>query len=245
MASGALRAYQRPLAAAVAAVCALALIAGCGEAKFQYVSNVDEQTYYKVPTGFTEVTEGVDDIVNAYLGLEPESELARQYRAVRWSKVFDASPSPDAGHVTSSRRTVYPVIHSLVQHVMPEVQGIISLDLMRDLIAPPVTKPRRDAAEKEYADAVQGGYPFPPPFTNFELLYDEVLTPVEGIHGVRTIYNYKLADGSVNTFDRTTLTNNDSTVLYVLLIRCDAECYHSRLAEFNDIATSFTVRSKP
>jgi hypothetical protein len=46
-----------------------------------------------------------------------------------------------------------------------------------------------------------------------------------------------------HTFDQTVLTNEDSSILYFLLIRCTAVCYRQRSVEFDNIASSFTVRS--
>jgi hypothetical protein len=48
----------------------------------------------------------------------------------------------------------------------------------------------------------------------------------------------------MNTFDLTALVNNDSSKLYLLLIRCSTSCYRARVSELDTIAKSFTVRSK-
>jgi len=47
-----------------------------------------------------------------------------------------------------------------------------------------------------------------------------------------------------DTFDLSAYTNNDASIIYALMIRCELQCYRDRVAEINDIATSFTVRSK-
>ena len=40
------------------------------------------------------------------------------------------------------------------------------------------------------------------------------------------------------------LVNNDSSKLYLMIIRCSTACYRARSAELGTIATSFTVRSE-
>jgi hypothetical protein len=81
------------------------------------------------------------------------------------------------------------------------------------------------------------------PLTGFELVQDEVLTPSSGLHGVRVIYDYELANEVLHTFDQTALVNNDGSKIYLLIIRCSTSCYRERSSELDTIAKSFTVRS--
>jgi hypothetical protein len=95
----------------------------------------------------------------------------------------------------------------------------------------PVTAEAREAA----ASTLQ--------LTGFELVHDEVLTPSGGLHGVRVVYDYELANGVLHTFDQTALVNNDGSKFYLLIIRCSTSCYRARSSELDTIAKSFTVRS--
>lgn len=245
--SGALITRWRPLVAVLTITGVLVATAGCGKAKYSYVTNADEQTYYKVPSSYVEVTEDkglLDDFYFRFIGVDPDSELANLYRSARWSKFFDASATPSVGHMVSERATRSPVIYSIVQHVPTELQAALSFDFLRDFLWPPVTERRRAAYMDVLQEDLQTGMERVPPLGGFELLSEAVLTPSEGLHGVRVIYNWKVADGSVNTFDLSAYTNNDATIVYALMIRCELQCYHARAAEINDIATSFTVRSK-
>ncbi len=74
-------------------------------------------------------------------------------------------------------------------------------------------------------------------------MHDEVLTPANGLHGVREVFDYELASGVMHTFDETVLVNNDSSTIYLMIIRCSSSCYRERSTELDTIATSFTVRS--
>jgi hypothetical protein len=108
-------------------------------------------------------------------------------------------------------------------------QNAVSLDMLRNAFLP-VTDDARQAA----AEAL--------PLEGFELLHDEVLTPSNGLHGVRVVYDYELGFGVLHTFDLTALVNNDSSKLYLLIIRCSTSCYRERAGELDTIAKSFTVR---
>jgi hypothetical protein len=120
-----------------------------------------------------------------------------------------------------------------VLHMPESLRGPVSLDFLRNIFLP-VTESVRAAYDQAGDSGLSG----------FELLQDEVLAPADGIHGVRVVYNYRLPSGVVHTIDLTAHANNDSSVIYLLLIRCTATCYTERAAELNEIATSFTVRSQ-
>jgi hypothetical protein len=229
---------RRPLVATAAAVAcamvvALVTVTGCGKGEFTYVANSGDKTYFKVPSAWAQVD--ATDVDNVFLGVNSQSQQAQVLRQRSWSTGYDASSEPNAGHMISIYPTEEPVVYSLVLHLMPSMQDVVSFDYLRDVLFPhlPVTKRAREQA----AAAGLG-------LEGFELLHDAVLTPSDGIRGVRVIYNYELSASTVHTFDLTAYTNHDSSVLYLLLIRCTARCYRERSAELGDIATSFTVRNQ-
>jgi hypothetical protein len=228
---------RRLVGTAIAVACAFALLTGlltgCGKGEFTYVADSDDKTYFKVPSAWAQVD--ATDIDNVFLGVNPDSEQAQVLRQRSWSTGYDASSTPAAGHMISGYPTEEPVVYSLVLRLMPAMQDAVSYDYLRDVFFPhlPVTKRAREQA----AAAGLG-------LNGFELLRDAVVTPSDGVRGVRVIYNYELGGSMVHTFDMTAYTNHDSSILYLLLIRCTARCYRERSAELGDIATSFTVRSK-
>ena len=73
------------------------------------------------------------------------------------------------------------------------------------------------------------------------LLGDSVLTPGDGMRGVRDVFSYQV-QGQQQTFDQTVLANEDLTKVYLLLVRCSSACYSDRRDELQEIAQSFTVR---
>jgi hypothetical protein len=82
------------------------------------------------------------------------------------------------------------------------------------------------------------------PLTHFHLLSDTVLTPGQGIHGVREIYDYTFPGGATDTFDQVALTDANSTKVYLLVTHCLATCYLKHQHEIETVMTSFTVRSQ-
>jgi hypothetical protein len=147
-----------------------------------------------------------------------------------WSKGYDADTAPAPEHLLTLGPTESPIVYVRVSKTTATQQAALSFDELRNEFLP-VTTAARTASTST-------------PLTNFELLHDEVLTPSSSLHGVREIYGYQFPNGVMNTFDLTALVNNDSSKLYVLLIRCSTSCYRARASELGTIAKSFTVRSQ-
>ena len=209
----------------------LALTAGCGEPEFRYVSNTDEKTYFKVPHSWQEIdSEVIDD---SFDGIENDDSVAVDARRqLWWSVAYDSDELPGPEHMTDILTSDSPVIYVSIRRQLPFQRDMTSFDVMRDIFLP-VSETRREMVEQS-----GGG------LGSFEGLYDEVLNGDNGVHGVRTVYSYEFPTGIMHTFDQTVYANQDSTVLYIMLIRCTARCYRERAVELNDIATSFTVGSK-
>jgi len=215
--------------AAIAAAVVIALLGACGTPEFTYVKNSERKTYFKVPHHWHETgTEALDDRLS---GVNPDSAAKQLRQQSWWSVAYDASADPASEHLITGRATDQPIVYARVAQLSPAQQNMVSLDLLRDVFLP-VT----DAARQEAAATSQ--------LTGFELLRDDVLTPAGGLHGVRVVYDYELADGVLHTFDQTALVNTDGSTLYLLIIRCSTSCYRERSDELDTIATSFTVRSE-
>jgi hypothetical protein len=207
---------------------AILLVASCGAPEFTYVKNSGQKTYFKVPHDWHETgTNSLDDMLS---GTNHDSAGAAARQQSWWSVAYDADSRPDAEHLLTSAVTDVPIVYARVAQLSESQQNIVSLDMLRNVFLP-VTDDAREAA----AGSID--------LTGFELVHDEVLTPASGLHGVRVIYDYELANGVLHTFDETALVNNDGSKLYLMLIRCSTACYRERAAELDTIATSFTVRS--
>jgi hypothetical protein len=206
-----------------------AVTTGCAAPEYTYVENSDQKTYFKVPHEWHQAATGdLDDILS---GTNPDSANAAARQRMWWSVAYDADADPTAAHLLTSRVTEQPIVYARVARLTESQRNAISLDTLRDMFLP-VTADAREAA----APTTQ--------LTGFELVTDQLLTPDDGLHGVRVVFDYELADGVLHTFDQTALVNNTGDTLYLLIIRCSTSCYRERSGELDTIATSFTVRSK-
>jgi hypothetical protein len=220
---------MRQLVLATAAMVALLLVAGCGSARYTYVKNSGEHTYFKVPTNWNKVDQAALD--KLFLGTNPDSATAQVRKKQVWTVAFDASTSPDAVHVFESQGDAPFVFVSVAQLSTTQRDGM-SLDGLRNLIFPVSTSARQTATANSY------------PLTNFELLDDTVLSPGHGIRGVHAVFNYEFPDGSLETFDQTAYVSDDASRIYLMLVTCSARCHRDKSGELSTVSGSFTVRSR-
>lgn len=197
------------------------LVAGCGAPQFTYVADSADHTFFKVPN----LWHKVDD---TQLSKEINGKNAKPTGV--WSVGYDASKAPTAGHVLSPA-AAQPFAFALVGKLNSSVQASMSYDSLRDFFLP-VTSPARQSA-------AQGGFPL----TGFRLLHNAVLTPGQGVHGVRVTFDYKYPDGHLDTFDQVAFTNSSDSEVYVLLVHCLATCYSRDRSQIDTVMSSFTVRS--
>jgi hypothetical protein len=222
---------KRIWAAGLVVAAIVALTAGCGQPEFKYVSNTDDQMYFKVPSSWHEIDGGA--VTDGFSGeVDPSSMVAAAQKQLWWSVAYDSDADPSPDHMTTILTSSEPVLYATIRHQLPAQQDQVSFDTMRDMFVPVSETQRQLAAQAGVA------------LDGFELLYDQVLTGPNGVHGVRVVFNYQFPTGILHTFDQTAYANQDSSVLYFLLIRCTAKCYRDRVDELNNIANSFTVRSK-
>jgi hypothetical protein len=213
------------------------LLGACGKPAYTYISNKDANTYFKVPSNWTQSddTSGLDlTFAHAVFNVQSkDSQAFETFKRVRWAVEYKSPPD-------LKEQLDGPLAYGLVTPVLPTFQGDVSLDWLRDMLGDPVSLTSRTRL-------ISAGVALP---QGFELLDDEVLTPSPGRHGVRVVYNLFVAtdqfgSGFVATYDLTALTNDDSSLLYVLLVGCSSECYRKNAVKINDVVTSFTVRSAP
>jgi hypothetical protein len=141
-----------------------------------------------------------------------------------WTVAYQAGSQPSANDFLSfgtSQPFVFAEIGTLSSTGMNE----LSYDALRDFFLPG-------------PPASSQGFPF----TGFSQIRDQVLTPGQGVHGVRETFNYT-DNGVTDTFDEIALTNPDQTEVYFLVLHCTSSCYSSDKTEINDVMSSFTIRS--
>ncbi|HEY2550527.1 MAG TPA: hypothetical protein VGI64_08120 [Streptosporangiaceae bacterium] len=198
-------------------------IAGCISPGFNYAANTSDHTYFKVPTGWSKVS--TDELASALNGGQPAP-----ISSGLWLVGYDASSSPTARDATNSAADK-PFVTGLVEHINQTATSSLSYDGLRDFFLPVTSGARQSAAASGF------------PLTNFHLLQDQMLTPGQGVHGVREVFQYTYPGGVTDTFDQVALTNADATVVYALMLHCTTGCYQHQQSQINTVMKSFTVRS--
>jgi hypothetical protein len=210
------------LVTAVLAV--MTLLAGCGAPQYTYVTNSADRTYVKMPTTWRPIDKkALDDAI----GLDPT--LTDQERGL-WLEGYDADSAPSPLHLFGPSASA-PAAFVSVQQIPESARGQFSLDKLRDLFYP-VSPAARQAAEMDPTSGL----------TDFALISDNVLTPGHGLHGVHSVFRYKMGDGPLQMIDQTAYLNDDASKLYMFFVRCSTECYQQRQSEIGNVVSSFTVR---
>jgi hypothetical protein len=199
------------------------MVTACGAPQFTYVANSDSQTYFKVPNGWHKIS---DTALAHALGGKNSAALPTGVLSVG----YDGSIAPSATHIYGAS-TPQPFVLALVERLSAAASNEMSYNTLRDVFLPVTAADRQTAAQRGFA------------LRGFHLLQDSVLTPGQGVHGVRDIFDYTFPDGSTDTFDQIAVTNADATKLYLLLLHCTASCYTKHASEIDTVMNSFTVRS--
>ena len=197
-------------------------VTGCVAPQFTYVSDSSAKAYFKVPYQWHKIGD-------TSLSAELKSSGFGTAAGV-WDVGYDAAGAPSANHVLNDAATK-PFALALVAPLSRTASNAMSYNLLRDIVLP-VTATRRQLA-------VKSGFPL----KRFQLLSDSVITPGNGVHGVRDIFTYTYPDGNTDTFDQVALTNSDNTMVYLLLVHCQSSCYGRNSSQIDTVMKSFTVRS--
>jgi hypothetical protein len=199
--------------------CALLLgvaVAGCGAPQYTYVANSGADTYFKVPYGWHQISAAaLKKVTGSSSGV--------------WTVAYQAGSRPNASDLLSFD-TSQPFVFSEIGTLSSTGMNELSYDSLRDFFLP-VTSTARSTASSE-------GFPY----TGFSQIRDQVLTPGQGVHGVRETFDYT-DQGVTDTFDEIALTNPDQTKVYFIVLHCTSSCYSSDKTEINDVMSSFTIRS--
>jgi hypothetical protein len=212
--------------ALVAVGAVLALAAGCGAPQFTYVTNSNDKTYVKLPVSWQQIDrKAMDDAI----GLDPAT--TDEERGL-WFEAYDADSAPSPQHVFGSD-SPQPAVFVGVQQVPEtarEQYASGGLDGLRDLFYPVSDTARLG----EVASGSAG-------LTDFTLIKDEELNP-KGLHGVHSVFSYRMGGSPLQTIDQTAYLNEDASKLYMFFVRCSAQCYEQRQQEIGTVVSSFTVR---
>jgi hypothetical protein len=194
-------------------------VTGCAAPQYTYVANAGASTYFKVPHTWHQISPGA---LSQILQTETGSSGGG------WTVAYEGGSKPTARDFLNFN-TSQPFVFAEIGTLTSTASQGLSYNSLRDFFLP-VTSTTRQAAPSNY------------PLTDFKSLLDEVLTPGQGVHGVREVYDYTYA-GVADTFDEVALTNADQTTVYLLVLHCTTSCYDHDQTQINDVMSSFTVRT--
>jgi hypothetical protein len=204
------------------AVALSVLLSACAGSDYTYVSSASTRTYFKVPTRWKLFTKN-QLLVAANLEDSPQAASSFPFLAG-----YDADPHPEIGHVLGGIPQV-PVVMVQVQKLSASGHDQFSISSIRNAVYSVDQLLQQDAADI--------------------LSYKEVVVSA-GYHGLRMVYNLSLA-GNLNVVEgnqvmrvnQVGLVDPATSLLYVLVIRCSAECYKHNQTAIDQVASSFTVRA--
>jgi hypothetical protein len=202
--------------------CALLLgvsLSGCVAPQYTYVANSSQNTYFKVPYSWHAIGQTA-------LNNELKQDIGEAGAA--WSVAYEGGSSGQASDFLSFG-AAHPFVWAEIGKLTSDGSQSLSYNALRDFFLPVSSTARQ---------AVQAGFPL----TNFTQIRDQVLTPGQGVHGVRETFTYTLS-GVTDTFDEIALTNATQTSVYFMVLHCTNSCYSSEQAQISQVMSSFTVRS--
>lgn len=209
------------VAKGLAGGCALlfgVVLSGCAAPQYTYVANSGASTYFKVPGSWHQIGQSA-------LNKAVQQDLGS---SAGWSVAYEAGNDPTANDLLSFGNS-HPFVFAEIGTLSSTASQSLSYDSLKDFLLPVTSTARQ---------SVPTGYPL----TGFSQLRDQILTPGDGVHGVRETFDYTLS-GTADTFDEVALTNANQTTIYFLLVHCTTSCYSSDQAQINQVMSSFTVRS--
>lgn len=215
---------MRKLTIQVALVaCLVTLLTACGEQSKQYASSKVANAYFTAPNGWREIS---NETLTKFERKNAEETGSDAIDTVIWQTAFTPIKNLKLAQVYSIESLAKPLVVVRVRTLKYEERQGISFDKMRSIVLP--VQSWLDAPD----DAPDG----------FKLIDDYEVVD-QGVRGIRTIYTVD-DDGVSQTFDQVVLVTEDKNIVYILLNRCNTECYNANQKEIDEIVTSFTVKGK-
>ena len=210
--------------AAGMAVLAAGALAGCGAPAYSYAKDTSDHAYFKVPADWHQVS---PQFVAQAQNLLTRSFAGQAGGTLAWSQAYAAASSPSS--VTLLDASNNPVVYASVQHLKLSLRGLLSFNVMRDLIFPVTPAARQEAA------AVGERLP------GFHSISYSLIATKYDMRGINELFEYDI-NGQPDAFDLTVLTNAATTKLYLLLVQCYQSCFIAHAKQIATVVNSFTVR---
>jgi hypothetical protein len=203
----------RAVSAAVVGLCAL-VVASCGSAKYEYLSDDDVGVYIKVPNDWTVI--GEDQILDG-LGLSPANLAAWKRFGWAVNAASRAVRQPD-GQVAVDLHQ--PWLEILVQPLTRDEHDVISNAAMENAIT---------SLQQLPAD-------------QYDLLTSGSVVLDGGFHGIQREFELRGSDGTYTHHLELVVTNPQSSRIYMLSIVCTPECFDQYSGDISEVYGSWTIK---
>lgn len=223
--------WRRGVVSLLALGAFLLSVAACGEPSYRYVSNKQLGNYFKVPRGWNAI-----DLTDSEAADRPE-ELKTGAVSDLWVvKLVGTPPPPDPK--TGAAETSAPI---LAFHTPSGVAQVTSLDgATRQAMS--LERLRITLSPVAGVDPLAA-----PPDAGIEVVNVVGLSALDpDVIGMRVVMNHavgKEGDQVVwETRDQSIVFDDVKGLVYIIDIRCSAECYKRESAKIEDIVNSWTVK---
>jgi hypothetical protein len=204
-----------------------ALLAGCGGTNYRYISNTQENLFFKIPKDWTIFRLTASDKEGRPAAIPSSFERS-------WHLLVDANPAPDPKHVAEHAPEL-PIVEAQVYVLERSANDTQSLSDLRRLLY----------------DLPRGADPFlnePGASRAWEVVtgsFRDLKFP-RGLTGTRLAINVpdptaKDDPKKFATLDAIAMHDVVNSRVYMLSVRCSAQCYLDRRSQIDDLMTSWTV----
>jgi hypothetical protein len=228
-------------------VAALALMGGCGNGSYRYVTDAHPHlqyivnipnrdsvpltvkaasTYLRIPTSW-HVFSHIDYLVHAGVGSLPPDKQFDTAHKFRFTP-FDANSTPTLDNVDKQDGSRPSGMEEIVV-LDDQERDTFSLSTIRNFSI---------KYDQAVSDAQSKGATAPVRIIS----QDPSLVKPDGYHGSEIVYSVDEADGSTQTIDQVALIDPTTRVLYVLSIGCEAHCFTAYQSTIRDVVRSWTIK---
>jgi hypothetical protein len=196
---------------------ALGLV-GCSNSGFQYVKSEEAGTIFKVPNDWSLFRE--DEALGLQsAGISPQVRAARS--ASEWAVAFDSSPKPSMQHVFD-RAAPFPAGYAHARVLTDRERDSYSLKSMRNEVYP--------------IDDLSTIENIVEPVDSQEIVEDD------GFRGLKQTYTLRTETGGFYTFQQITMVDPSTSIAYVFVIGCEANCYEQNQEVINEVMDSWQIK---
>jgi hypothetical protein len=220
------------------------VLAACGSG-YQYAKRVHPKLLYRTGGGSGAVGIAQVEAASTYFKLPPKWRLLEEEDYLQQTGILSAG-SPEGAYLARNKQRVQPFdaaprpsIINVLQPTGSHPSGFSAVYVLDDEERDNVSlRSLRNAAINIDPDPLSGN-------SNAEvLLHDDAVVRPGGFHGNRVIANVRASNGALMTLDKTTLVDEDTRVVYMFVVACEARCFRQQQKTIAEVVDSWTIKER-